>query len=56
MINFNVSQFHEHIFRICRSEMFFKIGALKNLAILRINKGLQSMCFPVRSSHVMLTY
>ena len=36
--------------------MFFKIGALKNLAIFRIKKGLQHTCFPVRNSHVMLTY
>ena len=56
MINFNVSQFHEHIFRSIYSQMFFKIGALKNLAIFRIKKGLQHTCFPVRNSHVMLTY
>ena len=56
MINFNVSQFHEHIFRSSRSQIFFKIGALKNFAVLKIKKGLQHKYFPVRSSHVMLTY
>ena len=56
MINFNVSQFHGHIYRSSRSQMFFKIGALKNFAILRIKKGLQHTCFSVRSSHMMLTY
>ena len=56
MINFNVSQFDEHIFRSSRSEMFFKIGALKNLAIVRIKKGLQQTCFPVRNNPVMLIY
>ena len=33
VINFNFSQFHEHIFKSSRSQMFFKIGALKNYAI-----------------------
>ena len=33
MINFNVSQFHGYIFRSSHSQMFFKIGALKNFAI-----------------------
>ena len=33
MINFNFSQFHEHIFESSRSQTFFKIGALKNYAI-----------------------
>ena len=37
-INFNFTQFHEHVFRSTRSQMFFKIGALKNFAILRIKK------------------
>ena len=41
MINFYVSQFHENIFRSSCSQMLFKIGALKNFAILRIKKGLQ---------------
>ena len=56
VINFNVSQFHEHIFRSSRSQIFFKIGAVKNFATLKIKNGLQHKCFPVRSSHVMLTY
>ena len=56
MINFNVSEFHGHIFRSRRSQMFFKIGALKNFEILRMKKGLQHNCFLVRNSHVMLTY
>ena len=38
MNKFNFSQFHEHIFRSSRSRMFFKIGVLKNFAILRIKK------------------
>ena len=32
---FYFSQFHDHIFRNSRSQMFFKIGALKNFAIFR---------------------
>ena len=32
MIKFNFSQFHEHIFRSSRSQMFFKIGVFKSLA------------------------
>ena len=55
MINFNDCQFHEYIFRSIRSQTFFKIGALKNFAILKIKKELQHKYFPVRSSHVMLT-
>ena len=46
-INFNFSQFHKHIFRSSHSQMLFKIGALKNFAILRIKKRLQ-----LRSSHL----
>ena len=42
--------------RSSRSQMFFKIRALKHFAILRIKKRLQHRCFPVRSIHVMLTY
>ena len=56
MINFNFSQFHEHIFKSSRSQIFFKIGAIKNYAIhtkLRIKKRLQHRCFAVRSCHVM---
>ena len=37
---FNLSQFHEHIFRSSRLQMLFKIGSLKNFAILRIKKRL----------------
>ena len=33
MINFNFSQFHENIFRSCHSQIFFKIGSLKNCEI-----------------------
>ena len=47
LINFNFSQFHEHIFRSSRTQKFFKIGALKNFAILRIKKRLQHSYFPV---------
>ena len=50
-INFNFSLFREHIFRSSSSQMFFKIGALKNFAILKIT--LQHRCLSVRS-HVML--
>ena len=45
-----------HICRSSRLQMFFKIGALKNFAILRIKERLQRRCFPVRNSHMMLTY
>ena len=41
--------------RSSRLQMFFKIGALKNIAILKIKKRLQLRYFSVRSSHVMLT-
>ena len=41
LINFNFSQFHEHVFRSSRRQMFFKIGALKNFTILRIKKRLK---------------
>ena len=33
-------------------QIFFKIGAIKNFATLRIKKRLERRCFPVRSSHV----
>ena len=45
LINFDFSQFHQHIFRSSRMQMFFKIGALKNFTILRIKKRLQQRCF-----------
>ena len=32
---FNFSQFHEHMFRSSRTQMFFKIGALKSFANLK---------------------
>ena len=41
------SQFCEHIFRSSRSQMFFKIGALKDLTIFWIKKILQQRCFSV---------
>ena len=37
--------------RSSRSQVFFKIRALKHLTILRIKKRLQHRRFPVRSSH-----
>ena len=37
--------FHEHFFRSSRSQMFFKIGALKDFAIFWIKKRLQQRCF-----------
>ena len=51
VIYFNFSQLHEHIFRSSCTQMFFKIGALKNFAILRIKKRFQHSCFPVRSNN-----
>ena len=51
LLNFNFSQFHKHIFRSSRTDVFFKIRALKNFAILKIKKRLQQRSFPVRSSH-----
>ena len=48
LINFDFSQFHEHIFRSNLTPMFFKICALKNFAILGIKKRLQHRCFLVR--------
>ena len=50
-----MSYFYKHIFSSSRLQMFFKIGALKNFTILRVKKRLQHKCFPVRSSHMMLT-
>ena len=55
-----IFQFHENTFRNSSSQMFFKIGALKNFhrkfSILRIKMRLQQSSFPVRSSHAMLIY
>ena len=34
-INLNISQFHEHIFRSSRSQMFIKIGILKSFPNFR---------------------
>ena len=51
LIHFNFSQFHEHIFKSSCSQIFFKLCALKNFAILKIEKRLQHRCFPVTSSH-----
>ena len=36
-----------NIFRSSHSQMFFKIGALKNFAIFLIKESLQYRCFPV---------
>ena len=49
-----MDNFYKHIFRGSRLQMFLKICALKNFAILRIKKILQHRCF--RVSHMMLTY
>ena len=51
-----MNNFYKHIFRSSRLQMFFKISALKNFAILRIKKRLQQKCFWVKSCHMMLTY
>ena len=45
MNSFLFSHFHEHIFRSSRSQMLFKVAALKNFAIFRMKKGLQQRCF-----------
>ena len=47
MNNFNFSQFHEHIFRSRRSQMFSKIGAPKNFTIFSIKQRPQNKCFSV---------
>ena len=39
LVKYCFSQFHEHIFRSSRTQMFLKIGALKSFAILRIKKS-----------------
>ena len=39
---FNFSKLHEHIFRYSRSQMFFKIGVLKNFVIIWIKKRLNT--------------
>ena len=44
---FFFSQFHENIFRSSCSQMFFKIGALKDFAIFWIKKRLWQWCFSV---------
>ena len=51
LINFNFSQFHEYVFRSSRTQVLFKIDALKNFSVLKIKKRLQRRYFPVRSSH-----
>ena len=38
----NFSKLHEHIFRYSRSQMFFKIGVLKNFVIIWIKKRLNT--------------
>ena len=51
-----MNKFYKHIFRSSHLQMFLKISALKNFAILKINKRLQDRCFCVKSCHMMLTY
>ena len=43
------------IFRSSRLQMFFKIRALKNCAILRIKKSLQNRCSPVNIAKFLRT-
>ena len=43
------------IFRSSRSQMFFKIDAVKNFAIFWIKKKLQHMCFPVNIAKFLRT-
>ena len=45
LINFNFSLLHEHVFRRSRKQMFFKLGALKNFAILRIKRDFNTGVF-----------
>ena len=52
MNNLYFSQFHEYIFRSNCSQMFFKVGGLKNFTIFLIKKRLQSRYFPVRSANI----
>ena len=54
--NWVMNNFYKQILRSNCLQMFFKISALKNFAILRIKMRLQHRCFRVRSSHMMLTY
>ena len=51
-----MNTFSEALQKLNTLQMLFKIGALKNFAVLRIKKGLPNTFFPIRSSHVMLTY
>ena len=44
---FIFSLFHEHIFWSSRSQMFFKIGVLRDFGIFRIKKRLRQRCFSV---------
>ena len=55
-LNLFMNNFYKHFFRSSRLQMFFKINGLKNFTILRMKKRLQHRCFPVRSSHMVLTY
>ena len=55
-LNLFMNNLHKHLFRSSRWQMFFKINALKNFTILRIKQRLQQRCFPLRSSHMVLTY
>ena len=49
-----INNFYKHIFRSSRVQMFFRISALQNFAILRIKKRLRHRCFRVKSCHMML--
>ena len=51
-----MNNFYRQIFRSSRLQMFFKISALKNFAILRVKKRPQHRCFRVRRCHMKLTY
>ena len=53
--SFNFSQFHEHIFRNSRLQMFFKIGVLKNIAIFGIKKRLRRRFFSVNIAKILRT-
>ena len=52
---FLIFLFHQHIFRSSRSQTFFKIGALKNVAIFWIKKRLQRRCFRVNITKFLRT-
>ena len=43
-----MNNFYKHIFRSSRLQMFFKIKALKNFAILRIKKETPTLVLPCK--------